>query len=247
MKTHEKYKKYISDQRAFFDRLITHDLDSYNDRMWDYSRRFEVHKILSIAKPKTVLNIGSGCGFHDSIFSASEDIQHILSMDYSEKSIEHSNKIHASPKISRVIFDILSDDIDSLGKFDLVTSFQVIEHIEDYNLFMKKSCALLNPGGRLAIATPNYDRFQNRILSFFGKKKQLCDPMHFKEFTINELLALGEKNTLRHLKTFGYGFSFNIKYHFDNFLPKKILFYLGRVFKKHSNILIVIFEKRSIG
>jgi SAM-dependent methyltransferase len=44
---------------------------------------------------------------------------------------------------------------DFKAKMDLVTSFSVIEHVEDPLTFMKDIRALLAPGGRAFISTPN--------------------------------------------------------------------------------------------
>lgn len=43
----------------------------------------------------------------------------------------------------------------NLGTFDLVTSFEVIEHVADKLVFLKQLAASLKPDGMLVISTPN--------------------------------------------------------------------------------------------
>jgi SAM-dependent methyltransferase len=49
------------------------------------------------------------------------------------------------------------------GSFDLVTAFQVIEHVPDVNEMIASCHALLKPGGWLVVATPLVDSLQSRM------------------------------------------------------------------------------------
>lgn len=50
------------------------------------------------------------------------------------------------------------------GKLDVVTSFQVIEHVDDPTEFLADLAQLLAPGGRIVIATPNRDDILLKLL-----------------------------------------------------------------------------------
>lgn len=45
------------------------------------------------------------------------------------------------------------------GKYEAVCSFQVIEHVSNPKDFLKSTCMLLKPGGRLILGIPNADSF----------------------------------------------------------------------------------------
>ncbi len=65
--------------------------------------------------------------------------------------------------------------------YDLVVSFQVIEHIENDRLFLEEIHRVLKPGGAALITTPN------RKLSLTR------NPWHVREYLPNELMALASE------------------------------------------------------
>ncbi len=70
-------------------------------------------------------------------------------------------------------FSTLNDN-----SFDTIVSFQVIEHIKDYKLFLQEIYRVLKPGGRAVITTPNI------------KKTLTRNPWHIREYTADQLRDL---------------------------------------------------------
>jgi len=68
------------------------------------------------------------------------------------------------------------------GSYDWIVSFQVIEHIQDHELFVAELYRLLRRGGKLLITTPN------RKLSLTR------NPWHVREYTASELSMLLKKH-----------------------------------------------------
>lgn len=66
------------------------------------------------------------------------------------------------------------------GSFDLVTSFEVIEHFTDYERFLNEIRRVLRPGGRFVLVTPNGAHANHRL-------RGTANPEHVHEFTYNEL------------------------------------------------------------
>lgn len=66
------------------------------------------------------------------------------------------------------------------NSFDRVLSFQVIEHIDDDQLFLKEIHRVLKPGGRALLTTPNRPKSLTR------------NPWHVREYTAPELTALAK-------------------------------------------------------
>lgn len=49
------------------------------------------------------------------------------------------------------------------GSYDAICSFQVLEHVQKPREFLEACCALLQPGGLLALAVPNQDGFVRHL------------------------------------------------------------------------------------
>jgi 2-polyprenyl-3-methyl-5-hydroxy-6-metoxy-1,4-benzoquinol methylase len=94
----------------------------------------------------------------------------------------------------RVVTDTLRDNTYPLEFFDVVTAFQVVEHLVDPVSEIEKIRRMLKPGGLLVIEVPNIDTAMTRLLgprhrhfvedhvSFFSTKtlSQLLKRMGFR-------------------------------------------------------------------
>jgi len=67
------------------------------------------------------------------------------------------------------------------NSFDVVLSFQVIEHIKQDLAYLKEIYRVLRPGGKALITTPNIKLSLSR------------NPWHIREYTADELILLSKK------------------------------------------------------
>ena len=105
--------------------------------------------------------------------------------------------------IKTVKADPLSDNYLQKKKYDIVVSFDVIEHIPSgLKFFLKKMLSKVSPGGYLVISTPNQVHLFNRIKALWGKNTwedfdyyYTCENFfgHVREFTMKEFAFLFEK------------------------------------------------------
>ncbi|MDO8680080.1 MAG: class I SAM-dependent methyltransferase [Acidobacteriota bacterium] len=202
MSVHSRYQEPLKDQRQFFDELITEEWDSYLNEAWDYTRRYEVARLLEFCKPARVLDIGCGCGFHDVEFASREFVESVDAIDYSQASIRKANEAYPHPNVFRHVADLETDRLEP--QYDLVVSFQVIEHLVDADVYFRFAIAACRPGGAIAIMTPNTDRLDNRLRRWRGEKPALVDPQHFHEYSIGELKAIGRRHGLVPRDSFGH-------------------------------------------
>ena len=94
--------------------------------------------------------------------------------------------------------------------FDVITCFEVIEHIYDVNTFLEEIRKYLKPGGVLLLSTPNNERIQM-------KEKWDYPPVHVSRFKRRNMEKLLEKYKLQ-LQIFQ---TFNeLGYYSGNFLAK---------------------------
>jgi SAM-dependent methyltransferase len=206
-RSHARFPTYLEDQREFFDSLITEDWDSYHSAAWDRTRRAEVAEIMRVAPARRVLDIGCGCGFHDVVIAEHPDIVEVVAVDYSPRSIEVAEREYPHPNVRRAVADVFELD---RGDFDLVVSFQVIEHVSWAFEFLRACARQARRGGAVAVVTPNRARLDNRWRRLRGREPELLDPQHYHEFTPSELKALASELPLERLATFGVGMTFTV-------------------------------------
>jgi SAM-dependent methyltransferase len=93
----------------------------------------------------------------------------IVGVDYEFDLVEHARDLvtRVSPKAEmRFERRTLPDEFDE--KFDLVTSVDVLEHVDDDRGFLASLCAATNPGGTLVLHTPATP--QKRYLAEFEEQ-----------------------------------------------------------------------------
>ncbi len=79
-------------------------------------------------------------------------------------------------------------------KFDLLTSFELFEHVYDPQTFLRKIWELLRPGGRLLMTTLNGEGFDIQVL--WDKSKSVSPPHHMNFFNPRSMKILLEKCAL---------------------------------------------------
>ncbi|MFH1413926.1 MAG: class I SAM-dependent methyltransferase [Candidatus Omnitrophota bacterium] len=82
--------------------------------------------------------------------------------------------------------------------FDVVVSFDVIEHLDRDELFLSEASRVCRKGGILVVGTPNRNRLSNRLRKLLGKKisyplKLGKGCVHLREYSIDELVKLVKK------------------------------------------------------
>jgi 2-polyprenyl-3-methyl-5-hydroxy-6-metoxy-1,4-benzoquinol methylase len=202
MPVQNRYSQFQSDQRRFFDELITEDWETYRSEDWDYTRTFEIQQLFKRVKPARILDVGCGVGFHDAIMAEYPFVERVDAFDYSEQSVLRANKEYSHAKINRFVADFKSFKAER--PYDMVASFQVFEHLtepEEYLSFSAESC---RQGGVVAICTPNRLRWDNRVRASRNQPLILIDVMHDREYTAREIFEMGGKFGLKPAGWFGH-------------------------------------------
>ena len=133
-------------------------------------------KNLQKALPKfkgSILDIGAGDG---AFLSAALGV-----LATSNLGIEPSIKAIAKNDDNMVnIKNIAIEDLETNEKFDLVTCFQTIEHLNNPREFITNIKRFIKPGGYFAISCHNRLSLTNKIL---GEKSPIFDVEHLQVFT----------------------------------------------------------------
>jgi 2-polyprenyl-3-methyl-5-hydroxy-6-metoxy-1,4-benzoquinol methylase len=80
------------------------------------------------------------------------------------------------------------EDVDPMERFDLMTAFELFEHLHDPRPFIEKVYRLLNPGGYLFITTLNGLGFDIQIL--WERAKSVFPPQHLNFFNPHSMKTL---------------------------------------------------------
>jgi SAM-dependent methyltransferase len=132
------------------------------------------------ARGKKVLEIGSGEGYGTNFLA--QFAAEVTGIDYNKEAVEF-----ASNKYKRTNLKYISADAADLRllkkKFDLICSFQVIEHIPDDKAFLKDTRELLSGEGVFICSTPNrLDASPGSTVPF--------NKFHLREYLLNDFRQL---------------------------------------------------------
>lgn len=123
------------------------------------------HSIFNIDlyREKTVLDIGAGAGsFLDSLLGIAS---RTIAVEPNGIFSNYMSERHITYPYSHVALE------NEKEKVDIVTSFAVIEHLDDPLSVLKDANKLLTPGGKIILSTPNHDDLLLELLpeyrSFF--------------------------------------------------------------------------------
>ena len=235
MPVQNRYSQFLPDQRQFFDELITEDWDTYQSEAWDYTRTFEVRQLFKRVQSVHILDVGCGCGFHDTVMAEYPFVEREDGIDYSEQSILRANAEYPHPKVHRRVADFTAFHPQRI--YDLVVSFQVIEHLTNPDEYLAFCANVCKPQGVVAVWTPNRVRWVNRIRAIKRKPLELIDPMHFREYTAHEIFEMGKKFGLKPFGLFGHTFQMRCKLDFKKQTK------LGKFFPHFANTLGVMMIK----
>jgi 2-polyprenyl-3-methyl-5-hydroxy-6-metoxy-1,4-benzoquinol methylase len=120
-----------------------------------------------------------GCGEGRGIDQLTQNARSFTAVDKIKPVIEGLRQKHPSARLISMNIPPLTGLDDNA--YDLVVSFQVIEHIENDELFLQEIHRVLRPGGTALLTTPN------RKLSLTR------NPWHVREYLPNELKQLAQK------------------------------------------------------
>lgn len=105
-----------------------------------------------LVKGKTVLDIASGSGYGSALLAATAS--RVYGVDVDQDAIDYANKNYKSDQVEFLKGDGRKIPLED-GSVDVVVSFETIEHIEDYNGFMREVKRVLKTDGLFILSTPN--------------------------------------------------------------------------------------------
>ncbi len=133
--------------------------------------RLRYEWVTSLVRGKTVLDAACGAGYGAAACSAA-GARAVVGVDGSDRALDEAERRHGATVTFRKA-DILALPFDG-STFDLVTSFETIEHVDDPERALDELRRVLKADGLLVMSTPN------RLVYPPG------NPFHLHEFTSDE-------------------------------------------------------------
>jgi len=145
--------------------------------------KYEEWFIRNIGQNQRVVDLGCNSGYM--AIKMSEKANYVIGIDVSEELILEAKKT-IKKNVDFVCADINSYDFSLLGKIDILTMSNILEHIENRVDFLKRilSSSRWRKGRKILIRVPMIDR---DWLSVYKKNIGLdyrLDPTHFTEYTL---------------------------------------------------------------
>lgn len=145
-----------------------------------------ISRIASV-NPKRILDVGCGSGNSTHELKKRWPNAEIIGIDNSKAMIEKARSLYDDTKF---ILQDATEDLSSLGKFDIVFSNAAIQRIPDHETLIKSLSNLLEDKGILAIQLPLVDevKAQQALYELEHVKK-------YKQYLDNKSLRFNTKST----------------------------------------------------
>ncbi len=142
---------------------------------YDEARHLVAYRFAAeLARGKRVLDAGSGEGFGTKELAATA--ASVLGVDYDASVVASAARRWP---LANLEFRRLDLSREGLGeRFEVVTCFQLIEHLDDDRAFLARLCEHVEPGGLLVMTTPNRSQTPGE------------NPYHVREYLPEEFRAL---------------------------------------------------------
>ena len=143
------------------------------------------HFAMELVAGKKVADIACGSGYGTQML-ARAGARSVHGMDISEEAVEFARTHHNTSNVTYSVANAQELTAISDDEFDVIVSFETIEHLQDVEAYLDQMKRILRPGGVFVVSTPD-----RRLASFwywyFGHPR---NPYHAREYTERELLDL---------------------------------------------------------
>jgi ubiquinone/menaquinone biosynthesis C-methylase UbiE len=137
----------------------------------------------SITRDSSILDMGFGEGYGTA--NLSNYFKNVVGLEVEENAVKHAIEKYQSENCHYMIYDGRSVPFED-ESFDRVTSFHVIEHVNNDDMYVREAWRVLKPGGILMMTTPN------RALRLDDGQKP-WNRFHLREYDSVELQAVLKK------------------------------------------------------
>lgn len=128
-----------------------------------------------------ILDIACGSGYGAALLAKALNTGSVIGGDLDQGAVDYCNSRFKELPVTFEVLDIFNLPFKK-ETFDIITSFETIEHVKDGALMLSKLEEVLKPNGLLFLSTPNFP--------VNSPKGFIENPYHIHEYTIGELRSL---------------------------------------------------------
>jgi len=148
-----------------------------SDNYWQANHLARYTFAKSLVENKIVLDVGCGEGYGANLLA--QVAQTVVAIDIDEHTIQRAQLKYAAPNLRFATMDSCRLDFSD-GSFDVVCSFEVLEHVSNCQQYLSEIRRVLRKGGAFLVSTPNKERYPMAGMN----------PFHEREFTLDEFRRL---------------------------------------------------------
>jgi SAM-dependent methyltransferase len=140
---------------------------------------------MQFVQGKEVADIACGSGYGTQLLAKS-GAKNVHGIDLSEDAVNFGREYFSAENVK---FSVASaEQLTALknGEFDVVVSFETIEHLVNVEAYLDEIKRVLRPGGTFLVSTP--DRRIGSVLHWLTGRPQ--NPYHVREYTERELVSV---------------------------------------------------------
>ena len=176
----------------------------------EHSARYEFAR--KYVKDRKVLDVGCGVGYGSALLASIA--KEVIGIDISNEAIDYAKQNYLRENVRFHVGDATDLDFLKDEQFDVIASFEVIEHVPNYFQYLSEVQRLLKDDGIFIISTPN-----KKYHSPSSEKP--LNPFHVTEFWLDDFKELLKKN-FGNVKLYGQYYNTRIKRIVKKLLPKKV-------------------------
>ena len=128
-----------------------------------------------------------GCGNGSFVDAAMEQGYEVKGIELSQTAVDIAQAFNLPVQN----IDFFSCEIE-VSSYDVLSMFEVIEHLPEPVLFLKRAEQVVKPGGLIYLTTPNFKSLEQRVL---GKNWSVFHREHLTYFTPRTLIKTISSNT----------------------------------------------------
>jgi SAM-dependent methyltransferase len=150
----------------------------FEDLYIEHMSRYEF--VRGLVPGMQVLDVGSGCGY-GAYHLAAAGAHSVLGIDISNEAVEYARRNYAHPGLYFDVMDAAQLDIGR--RFDIITCFELIEHVADDEAVLDGVSRVLDEAGVFVVSTPNK-------ATYAAGGEDGKNPFHVREYRRDEFESM---------------------------------------------------------